>query len=779
MDLPLKLEKDREIPGGASSGTYKILKYVGRGGSGVVYRARSEPPFPDVAIKFFLPLMQMENEQLDNHEQVVEDMRRFCSQEVRCLRQLCHPNIVRVLDSGEFIPMTGELAPVFDFLGGSLNFMVTEFVEGTNFKEYIISRSPQRDAIVAVLEKICSGLAYLHQKQYLHADIKPENIVIRDSDGEPTILDFALYKNFNFGEVDEQGTTRLQADYDLLPQLPDGRALRDINQKRGGRRDLKSLCFPWLDLYQFGLLLQQFQSRLADLLPRSDAEYLELLIGELTDWKRVTKRNANWLRRQVAKLNPAYSRFAEVEEFAPPSAAVQTRQLPGTVITVSPLIERLARTKSFRRLRSINQLTFIDTLYPGAGHRRHLHCLRTYAYCSQLLKSLMHSPRFRFLFTPQFARQALGIALLHDINHVPLLHIFQDSRRPVFDERKLLDLFCDGDATEDKPSIYQMVEDELQLGREQFKDVLTQSHEELVDKGCPPELQVIKSMIDGGVDVDKLAYLEDDSRFTGVSYAPGIDVSRLMWAATVVGMSTPQGNAGLHLGFRERGLPAVESVVMARYWMFQRVYWHPADRAIKAMLHHVIKKLYGGPEDPLEFARGTMWSSEEAVLQYLDEKHMERFGSNSITSLILKDPGRTYRPLITLWGGGQHAVAGPVYRMDPIELEGFRSRLIASVQDYLNTTLRKGSVGDDDLLIDVPYRDLGQAEPIYIEADNGEANDVSEKISPFKDVFVNLDKLAQRITVFISPDAGVEEATLAREQSRELPRLFKKAISGT
>ena len=58
----------------------------------------------------------------------------------------------------------------------------------------------------------------------------------------------------------------------------------------------------------------------------------------------------------------------------------------------------------------------------------------------------------------------LVLALLHDINHFPFLHTFQELGAASFAEVSLLDLFCDGEATGDKPSLYQIVEEETGLG---------------------------------------------------------------------------------------------------------------------------------------------------------------------------------------------------------------------------------------------------------------------------------------------------------------------------
>lgn len=378
-----------------------------------------------------------------------------------------------------------------------------------------------------------------------------------------------------------------------------------------------------------------------------------------------------------------------VEELTPPSGAIQTKQLPGGVISVSPMFARLAGTRSFRRLRSINQLLFLDVLYPGSGYRRELHSYRAYTYCVDLLGRLTRVPRFRFLFDHRLARQALALALLHDINHFPLLHVFQEVDPDYLTQLDLLDLFCDGEATQDSPSIYEILSD-IGLSREQFRDVLLLKHADLVNNDYAPGLQIAKSLIDSGADIDKLAYLTDDSLHTGVAYGRGIDVTRLMASATVAEVPAAcPGKSGWHLAFSEGGMSAVESLVLARYWMFRTVYWHWVSRAVMAMLLHVIRKLYvEGKADLEDFVRETMWQPEEFVLRYLDDKFVSRFpGQHSITKDILRSPDTIYQRLLNLQGVSSNHVEVSLYQgltnLDGAKLEACRLALTDRLQEYL------------------------------------------------------------------------------------------------
>ena len=222
----------------------------------------------------------------------------------------------------------------------------------------------------------------------------------------------------------------LLGDWDLFPKnLVTDDPLKLMKERKipSSRRDLRSLCFPRLDLYNLGLLLERLFPSIRQIFTLDEQEYLHLLISELTSWDKVAKLTSRDLREQFYKLDKKHSLFMGVEELTPPGSAQRVLQLPHRVITISSIIDKLINTRSFRRLRSMNQLAFVDLLYPGAGYRRYLHCLRAYGYCGDFLESLTNTPRFRRLFDSRLACQAMVMSLLHDINHFPLLHIFQET----------------------------------------------------------------------------------------------------------------------------------------------------------------------------------------------------------------------------------------------------------------------------------------------------------------------------------------------------------------
>ena len=144
---------------------YTILRLLGAGGSGEVWRARDDRLGRDVAIKVLLP----------HHSSDAEHVRRF-AEEARTAGALNHPNILTVHDVGEH---------------RGVPFLVSECLEGRSLRQRMdAGRIPVAEA-TAIALGIARGLAAAHGRGIIHRDLKPENTFIVDNGGVK-ILDFGL-----------------------------------------------------------------------------------------------------------------------------------------------------------------------------------------------------------------------------------------------------------------------------------------------------------------------------------------------------------------------------------------------------------------------------------------------------------------------------------------------------------------------------------------------------------------------------------------------------------
>jgi serine/threonine protein kinase len=149
-------------------GKYEILATLGRGGMGVVYKARDPGIDRIVAIKTIIV-----GEEVDAEDNLADRL----TMEARSAGRLHHPNIVTVFDFGK---------------EGELSYIVMEYVEGINLARIIDERRPlPLDTKLNLLVQIANGLAYAHERGVIHRDMKPANICIA-SPGTAKILDFGL-----------------------------------------------------------------------------------------------------------------------------------------------------------------------------------------------------------------------------------------------------------------------------------------------------------------------------------------------------------------------------------------------------------------------------------------------------------------------------------------------------------------------------------------------------------------------------------------------------------
>ncbi len=145
----------------------EILECLGRGGMGVVYKARQPQLDRVVALKILAP------------ERVTDA--RFAERflrEAKTLAKLNHPNIVTVHDFGQ---VDGYF------------YLLMEFVDGVNLRELLRRGRLSPQEALAIVPPICEALQYAHNRGIVHRDIKPENILL-DKEGNVKIADFGLAK---------------------------------------------------------------------------------------------------------------------------------------------------------------------------------------------------------------------------------------------------------------------------------------------------------------------------------------------------------------------------------------------------------------------------------------------------------------------------------------------------------------------------------------------------------------------------------------------------------
>ena len=145
----------------------EILECLGRGGMGVVYKARQKTLNRLVALKLLAP-------------ERVRDAKfaeRF-TREAQALAALNHPNIVTIYDFGQ---------------AGGFYFLLMEFVDGVNLRQLLRTRKIAPEEALAIVPPLCDALQFAHDRGIIHRDIKPENLLL-DKVGRVKVADFGIAK---------------------------------------------------------------------------------------------------------------------------------------------------------------------------------------------------------------------------------------------------------------------------------------------------------------------------------------------------------------------------------------------------------------------------------------------------------------------------------------------------------------------------------------------------------------------------------------------------------
>lgn len=145
----------------------EILECLGRGGMGVVYKARQKSLNRLVALKLLAP-------ERVGDPQFAE---RF-TREAQALAALNHPNIVTIYDFGQ---------------AGGFYFLLMEFVDGVNLRQLLRTRKFTPEEALTIVPPLCDALQFAHERGFVHRDIKPENLLL-DRDGHVKIADFGIAK---------------------------------------------------------------------------------------------------------------------------------------------------------------------------------------------------------------------------------------------------------------------------------------------------------------------------------------------------------------------------------------------------------------------------------------------------------------------------------------------------------------------------------------------------------------------------------------------------------
>ncbi len=247
------------------------------------------------------------------------------------------------------------------------------------------------------------------------------------------------------------------------------------------------------------------------------------------------------------------------------AATGRVRIPPGVDVPLTDRVRRLIDSAPFRRLAHISQLGLVRLVYPAANHTRHEHSLGVFLAAIEYLDRLAADERFAAAVSKKDAELLLASALVHDIGHWPFGHPIEDLELPQMPSHEELagrEILCG--------EVAAVLRDEWHLDPARVANLVSGNVESRGER-------ILRSILSGPIDVDKIDYLMRDSLHAGVPYGRHFDRRRLVGSLCL-------NEAGDALAITEKGKTAAEMMVFARYVMFSEVYWHHAVRSATAML---------------------------------------------------------------------------------------------------------------------------------------------------------------------------------------------------
>lgn len=314
----------------------EILECLGRGGMGVVYRARQPKLNRLVALKILAPEKGADPKFAE----------RF-AREAQALARLNHPNIVTVHDFGE---------------ADGMFYVLMEYVDGVTLRQLLREGRMKPEEALAIVPPICEALQYAHERGVVHRDIKPENVLL-DKEGRVKIADFGIAKIMEgrdasprrpggderpagpagpanlTGAQDVMGTPHYMAPEQVeKPQLVDHRA------------DIYSLGVVFYEMLTGELPLGKFQppSRKVQIDVRLDEVVLRALEKEperryqhasvlKTDVETIAQTGKSEIANRKSEIPPRFSRAAVVGAcWAPFVLALLVALYPAARVSVEP-----------------------------------------------------------------------------------------------------------------------------------------------------------------------------------------------------------------------------------------------------------------------------------------------------------------------------------------------------------------------------------------------------------------------------------------------------------
>jgi len=704
--------------------------------------------------------------------------------EIAYLAKLRHSSIVRIHGSNRLTESSPKSAGKHTGTPREeqmFPYYVMDFIKGDSSQHFFANNPVSGYDFVRIVRATVDAINYLHTNFVAHLDLKPDNILI-SSDGTPVIADLGTAKAL----AQTTGETIIACTYGYAdPSLVAVLEKDPSDENRAKGTISRSKIDPKWDLFSLGRTLLTWlgfefngvESVRRYTIGAYERKYLllmagRLLHGELQPWleerigldrsllMQLAYEDIQRVLQDVRKLSGEYSIIDEVPELNPyHSKSLQiTRETP---TTYTDRMEKLLSHPALRRLATISQLGLVSQVYPTATHSRLEHSLGTYHNACRFVLSLYYdplSPLFRQMVDASDISACLVSALLHDVGQAPLSHDLEEIEPTLFNHKLLGMAVIRGFRAAKKLGArritLQKLDDVLKpwgVAPERVLEILDARPD---DDNASLKDRLLRSIIDGPLDADKLDYLRRDSDRLGVPYGNGIDLERILRSLTVT-LEKKGKTLIACIGVHEKGKVAAEFIAIARYAMFSQVYWHHSVRCMKAML-----------------SRGVL----RIVTQLAEKERLKNEFRSAFEHLVLSLPRSLYQgqPIQeALFAASEEEQSTFQMAKIPVDLgttEGTISATDAVVLAFLRSWLNNSGAREIELLDDLLARRLYKRLFVFTkersEPDWTMIIDYWDRLSP-----------SQKLTVYVEIETKLADAVGKRVNSTPATTTITGALA--